>query len=148
MEAAEKILGLALHVCDEVIEDAKTGKKSLIGLFNRIVSARFPCVHPKLHVFVSITGGRGRRRAELRCVNQSTRAVLLSSRGEISFSNPNAVIDVNFLLTNVTFPEPGSYSFEFLCDGELVFDRLFTVQQARKGPPPGPPRPPGPTQTG
>ena len=138
MESTEKILGLALHVCDEVIEDAKTGKKSLIGLFNRIVSARFPCVHPKMHVFVSITGGRGRQQAELRCVNHSTHAVLLSTRGEISFANPNAVIDVNFHLTNVKFPEPGTYSFEFLCEGELVFDRLFLVLQGQGSPSPPP----------
>ena len=44
--------GLAIVVCDQIIEDKATSKKSLIGIFNNIASQTFPCRHPALSVFV------------------------------------------------------------------------------------------------
>ncbi|MFH1037487.1 MAG: hypothetical protein V1789_02315 [PVC group bacterium] len=127
MKKSNKVIGLALIVCDEVIEDKKTSKKSLIGMFNRIVVKEFPCKHPRLHVFVSLTGGRGEHKVDLRCINQSTRKPLFGATGKIGFNNPNAIIEVDFDLQNAVFPEPGNYAFEFLCDDEWVLDRPFVV---------------------
>ncbi len=127
MKNSEKVIGLALIVCDEVIEDKKSSKKSLIGMFNRIAVSEFPCKHPKLHVFVSLTGGRGEHRVDLRCINQSNRKPLFGAKGKINFNNPNTIIEINFDLQNAFFPEPGKYAFEFLCDDEWVLDRLFVV---------------------
>jgi len=59
MPALETPMGLALVVCDTIIEDKLTGKKTLVGLFDRLQTSRLPCVHPAMTVFVSLTGGRG-----------------------------------------------------------------------------------------
>ncbi len=34
-------IGLAIVICDQIIEDKLTGKKSLIGIFNQIGNAEF-----------------------------------------------------------------------------------------------------------
>ena len=59
-------IGLAIVVCDQIIEDKLTGKKSLIGIFNQIGTNNFPCRHPQMCVFVSLTEGRGQCAARLR----------------------------------------------------------------------------------
>ena len=119
--------GLAILICDYFIEDLKTHKKSLIGIFNRIQSAGFPCSHPQLHVFISLTDGRGDYDAQLRCIFRETGDVCFGASGKISFPDPNAVIELNFLINNAVFPKPGPYSFEFLCNGEMVLERRFMV---------------------
>ena len=62
--------GLAIVVCDQIIEDKATNKKSLIGIFNNIASQTFPCRHPQLSVFVSLTEGHGNYDARMRIANE------------------------------------------------------------------------------
>jgi len=131
MKAKTKPLGLAILICDYFIDDSKTHKKSLIGIFNRIQSPKFPCSHPQLHVFISLTDGRGDYDTELRCIFRETGDACFGASGKITFPDPNAVIELNFLINNAVFPKPGSYSFEFLCNGEPVLERRFIV--AKRG---------------
>lgn len=129
MGTKSKPMGLAILICDELIEDAKTKKKSLIGLFNVITSGSFPCTHPRIHVFISLTGGNGEYNIELRCLNESTGAMILAIPGKIKFASPNVVAEIDLNLGNVVFPMPGNHAFEFLCDGEMLFHRRFTVKE-------------------
>ena len=50
--------GLAIVVCDQIIEDKATSKKSLIGIFNNIASPTFPCRHPQLSVPTRVISAR------------------------------------------------------------------------------------------
>ena len=127
--ATEKPIGIALIICDRVIIDAKTNEKTLVGIFNQINAQRFPAVHPRLSIFVSVTGGRGNVKGEIRCFNESSPdKTVFGASGPISFVDPNHVFEITFELRNVGLPEPGVYNVQFLCDGELVFLRRFHVQ--------------------
>ena len=50
---------VALIICDDVIEDRRTGNKSLIGLFNGIGAGQLPAVHPRMYLVASVTSGSG-----------------------------------------------------------------------------------------
>ena len=63
-------IGLAIVICDQIIEDKLTHKKSLIGIFNQIATPTFPCRHPRMAVFVSLTEGRGAYDVRLRMVHE------------------------------------------------------------------------------
>lgn len=51
--AIETPIGIALIVCDQIIQDIATGKRSLIGVFNLVYSAAFPFTLHKLCVLAS-----------------------------------------------------------------------------------------------
>ena len=123
---------LALLVCDQVIQDAMTKKHSLIGLFSRISAKGFPCTHPQLHVFVSLTDGHGRAQGQLRLVRKDAEpaAPVLQLAGAIEFPNPLAVIELVFNIGNLTLPAPGRYSFDFYCNDVLLGSRPFEVVKA------------------
>lgn len=125
---------LAIVVCDETICDRVTGKHTLVGLFNRLGAAKFPCVHPKLHVFVSLTNGHGQAQGELKLIRKDKDETVLSLRGEVRFPDPLAVVEMDFGIHNAAFPEPTTYSFDFYCDGELIGSRPFTVNRAEARP--------------
>jgi hypothetical protein len=130
--------GLAIVVCDQIIEDKLTNKKSLIGIFNNINAGSFPCRHPQISVFVSLTEGRGTCNARLRIVGEESDEVIADVNGPIQFPDVNAVVELVFNLVGLVFPSPGLYSIEFYCDDALVLERRFHVSHSQppKGPPP------------
>jgi hypothetical protein len=129
--------GLAIVVCDQIIEDKLTGKKSLIWIFNQIGTQNFPCRHPQVCVFVSLTEGRGQCDARLRIIHDESDHVVAEVKGNIEFSDVHVVVELNFNLVGLVFPEPGTYSIEFYCDDALVLERRFNVIHIK--PPPGSP---------
>jgi hypothetical protein len=132
-------VGLAMVICDQILEDKLTNKKSLISIFNSIGTSQFPCRHPQLCVFVSLTEGQGESVAKLRIVHDETDKVLTEISGPIQFPDINAVVDLNFNLVGMEFPDPGLYSIEFYCDDLLVLERRFHVMQVQQPPPQGDP---------
>lgn len=124
---------LAFIICDSVIEDKATNKKSLIGLFNSIATKTFPCIHSVIHVFVGLTGGHGEYQGDLSCVKDNDESIkVLSLSGPIKFNDPLAVVEINFEIRGVHFPEAGLYRFEFLCNSVPVISRKFQVMQRSK----------------
>ncbi|HTS19078.1 MAG TPA: hypothetical protein VMP11_16000 [Verrucomicrobiae bacterium] len=130
-------IGLAIVICDQIIEDKLTGKKSLIGIFNQIAAQTFPCRHPQLCVYVALTDGRGQCAARMRIIHDESDAVAAEVNGQIQFPDAHAVVELNFGLVGLTFPEPGVYAMEFYCDDTLVLERRFHVVHFK--PPQGPP---------
>ena len=125
---------LAMIICDDVIDDKRTRKKSLIGMFDRIMAATLPTRHPKLHVFFSLTNGRGKYKATLEHTYIPELKVLQEIHGELDFPGPNAILEYDFELLNVAFPHEGKYSFQLLLDGKPVAERIFEI--VKKSPPP------------
>lgn len=135
MAGAEKPIGIALLICDTVITDATTHEKTLVGTFNQILAKSFPCVHPRMTIFVAVSNGRGPTETAIRCVNESGEStVVFEMKGTIPFADPNQVVEMSFRFNNVTFVRAGLHSIEFLCDGELVLQTRFNVTTVKPGP--------------
>ncbi len=122
-------------ICDQIIEDKKTHKKSLIGIFNQIGAARFPCRHPQMAVYVSLTEGRQSYDVRLRVGAEDNGQTIAELNGKIEFANIHAVAELNFNLVNLSFPQPGLYSIEFYCDDVLILERRFQVLQIQPNQP-------------
>jgi len=118
---------LAMIICDTVIEDVESGKKSLIGLFDHVHTSHLPSIVNELNVFLSLTDGHGLRAAELRCVNTATEEELFRTEGEVEFPDPLSVVDLHFRFQGCEFPEEGEYRFQFFCEGDLLRERKFHV---------------------
>ena len=148
MPALESPLGLSLLMCDAIIEDKHTGKKTLVGLFDRVHARRFPCVHPFMCVFVSLTGARGKFPCEVVCRHQDSHTVAFSAKGEVTMRDPRQVVDLVFRLSGVTFAKPEMYWLNFIIDDVPIMMRpLFVIDSTKGGKPPkggeGEPEEPG-----
>jgi hypothetical protein len=122
-------IALAMLLCDYVIEDKQTNKKSLIGLFSNISAKQFPASHHRMNVFVVLSDGHGDYRGELRCINADDESQISTMKGPVPFPDPNAVLELNFELFGLTFPNPGDYLMQFLCDDEIVIQRKITLTE-------------------
>jgi len=134
MPTRETPLGLSLLMCDTIIEDKLTGKKTLVGLFDRVHARRFPCVHAFMCVFVSLTGARGRFPCEVVCRHQDSHTIAFSAKGEVIMRDPRQVVDLVFRLSGVTFPKPEMYWLNFVIDEVPMMMRpLFVVESSKSG---------------
>jgi hypothetical protein len=142
MALLETPMGLSLIVCDTVIEDKHTSKKSLIGLFDRIQAQRLPCTHAAMSVFVSVTGGRGEYPCEILCRHQDGETMAFSAKGKVVLRDPRQVVDMVFRLSGVRFPLEGLYWLTFQMDDVPIMLRPLQVQKVTAKNAPEPPSEP------
>lgn len=118
---------LTMVLCDLVITDAETNKKSLIGLFDRVETAVLPCVVHELHLYLALTDGHGPIRSEVACVAADDGEELFRGRTDVAFGDPLEVVELHFVFPLARFPREGQYRFQFLADGQLMRERKFFV---------------------
>jgi hypothetical protein len=115
-----------LLVCDQIITDAETGKKSLIGLFSNITASSLP-FRRSLSAFVILGNGQGQGEFEFVGMHEPSGQPLFRIHDRLTFRAPTEVFELAFNLNDLTFEQPGPYSFEFRFDGELLLERRITV---------------------
>jgi hypothetical protein len=126
-------MGLALLLCDTIIQDKQTNKRSLIGLFDRLYTKKLPCVHPSLAIFVSLTSGRGQYACEIVCRHQETDVNAFSVKGKVAFKDPMQVVDLVFNVQGVCFRNAGEHWLEFRVDEvPVMMRRIFIMKQEQK----------------
>lgn len=132
--------------CDYAIID-QHGKLSVLGIFQHIWVARFPSVHPRLHLVVRLRGRRtevGEHRLRIRLVDDAE-AEVLTGDGTVTFNEPPAgVTELEagaVLAFDVPFQRAGRYRFEITVDGVVQATVPIGVSQAPQGPNPQVPPP-------
>lgn len=129
MASTVKPTPIALVVCDSIYQEQPSGKTALVGLFSGIFAGSFPATHPRIAIFVSVTGVREGSTAKIEIVNAENDKAAISVQGPFpgKFS-PTTVVDMNFILNNVTFPEEGTYYIRFWVNDHLLLMRPFEVK--------------------
>ena len=120
---------IALVICDDVRSD-RSGKRSLVGLFNRIVFSRFPAKQNRVCVFVSVTSLRPSTICKIDLVNAETDEPLAVMQGPLQNHDPVIVCDLVFRINNLRFRTPGTYYVRFWGNDQILMQRAFEVLQA------------------
>lgn len=129
---------VAMLVCDQIISEQGTGKKSLIGIFETLFSLGFPAP-ARLAVYAKLVDAQGRYRFQIRLVNlKDEKAVAdLSFEGNITDPLSSAELGVN--MANIMLPEPGRYEFQLYAND--IYLHRVTMNVVQGGPPWLQPRP-------
>ncbi len=125
-------------VADGVIQDRATGKWSVIGIFDRIFSPQFPCVHPVVAIYVKLSDALGRYKvrvefrdaSEDRCVS-AFEGIDLAERvtEKMGFTPRDRLQGVEFGIQTHGLPlqKPGRYLFQLYLNDEYVASSPLTV---------------------
>jgi hypothetical protein len=124
---------VSLLICDQVIDDKLTHKKSAIGIFNTILVPKMPTAIQHMAILAALTEISGRVNLELRLIRDADNEVLFSGKGAVEAPDPLAVVDLLFALRGVRIPEPGAYAFELLCGAAILGRRRFRVMVREGG---------------
>ena len=119
----------AMLVCDYVITEQGTHKKSLIGIFENISATRFPCTHAALSVYIKLTDANGTYHFRLELVDLQNDSVI--GKGEIprevTIQNPLLVHELVFNLKTLRFLHPGDYEFRIYANDKIFGQKTFKV---------------------
>lgn len=117
---------VATLVCNEVIEDKRTGNKTVVGIFNAIGTTQLPATHPRMTVMASVTNAE--REISVRLVLRGPEGrEMLSAEARVPARGPGDVVDLLFELNNITFDELGDYIFELSWGPSVIGARRFMV---------------------
>ncbi len=118
----------AFLICDQVIHDAQTGKKTLVGVFHELRADRFPAVHPVLWIYANLTDARGQYSFEIRFVDVDRNKVLGNGTPPpITIPGPLQTTELSAQLRNVQLPGPGTYEFHLVTNDELIATKAIRV---------------------
>ena len=132
---------VSLLVCDQIIDDKITNKKSAIGLFNMILVPKVPTIIQQMSVLASLTEIESRAVLELRLVRDADNEILFQTHGPIEAPTPLVTVDLVFNLHGVRIATAGQYAFEMLCAEEMLGRRRFQVHERPPRPKPADPDP-------
>lgn len=137
----------AFLLCDYVLHEAGTNKKSLIGIFEQVNTPRLPFRHGRMSVYANIADAHGAYDMTLRLVRLRDGKVMLEAKGmRIQVSDPLQVSELGMNLEGIVFEEEGKYEFALYANELFLQSKPFRVVKHEGGPPPppqgGPPAPP------
>ena len=114
---------VAMLICDQVINEQGTNKKSLIGVFENFYSPAFPVLMPRLAVYVKLVDAQGEYLFKLRLVRLKDESLVaeFGIQANIGDSSHHSELAVN--MGNLPIPEPGKYEFQ-LYYGEIFLHRV------------------------
>lgn len=121
----------AMLLCDSIITEVGTNKKSLIGIFESIYAQAFPCKHYKLSIYIKFTSAQGKYNFRLELIDLSSNKII--GRGGIPELNVSDKLDsyeLAFNLMGLKFDQEGKYEFRIFADGKIFGNKIFSVVKA------------------
>lgn len=131
----------AFLVCDHVIEDSLTKKKSLIGIFTHLQTASFPFQHQQMGLYFCLTDAEGQYHFDIDLIYLNTeQLVCRATLPNIEIGDSLQISDFGINIPLLIFPAPGRYEFRLRMDGHLIAQKDFNVMptSTSASPPPEP----------
>ena len=118
---------IALVLCSEVIEDKRTNNSTLVSLFNTIVVAQLPTLHPRMFVFASFAQGVGEWPLTVAVYSPSGKEIIRLA-GVLEFADALNTLDVILEFRGLPLLELGPYRVDISVKDTVIMERIFTVQ--------------------
>ncbi len=118
----------AFLVCDSVIIDSQTGKKSLIGTFTHLWAPRFPCQHHQMGIYFCLTDAEGVYEFELRLAYLDQDVIVgKATLSPFTIKDRLEIHDFGINIPSLVFPGPGRYEFRLYANGFFITHKDFNV---------------------
>ena len=102
---------LAMLVCDQVIAEQGTGKKSLIGIFDNVNGQAFPA-QVRLAVYAKLADAEGDYTFRLTLVNLKNETHLIDMNIKATVADPLSAVELAVNMIGFVLPEAGRYEFQ------------------------------------
>jgi len=114
-----------VEICDQVIRHLD-GKFSLIGVFSKIITDKFPCTHDRCNLFLKITDAAGSYNLRITVEHNNKEAELVS--GKLEAGEPKDIFIFSVELINQLFGSEGVYDYITYLDGVQFARTQITLE--------------------
>ena len=124
---------MAFLICDQVITDEATKKKTLVGVFDHVMVKQFPARHGPVALYARLFDSEGTHDCSVEYVRTDTQEVLGNAKGQISVRSRNKTFEFSINLPAVDIPEPGEYEFRLYLGNRLMHRARLTAMEMQGG---------------
>ncbi len=124
---------LALLLCDQVIIDAQTNKKSLVGVFDNLNSLAYPATIT-LAVYAKLRDARGTYNFRMRVVSLKDESAVadLEIKG-VHIADPLQSSELAMNMVGLPFREAGKYEFQLYANDVYLSRITMDARQITPG---------------
>jgi hypothetical protein len=108
---------LAILLCDQIIIDVETGKKTLVGVFEGLRAEKYP-IGQKMAFYARLTDLEGHYKFVVRIVrlDGDKEELMGGAEAEYTAKHQLAILEIALNLPPVPFSGPGRYEFQLFAD--------------------------------
>lgn len=118
----------AMLLCDSIITEVGTNKKSLIGIFENIYAPIFPFKHNRLSVYIKFTSAQGKYNFRLELVNITSNKIIGKGKiPELNVGDKLGSYELAFNLMELEFDQEGKYEFRIYADDKNFGSKTFSL---------------------
>jgi hypothetical protein len=107
---------VAMLVCDQIITEQITNKKSLIGVFDNFYSLTFPTLMVRLAIYVKMADAVGNYMFKVRVVKLKDESLIAEIGVQAQIADASQYSELALNMGNVPIPEAGKYEFQLYMD--------------------------------
>jgi hypothetical protein len=120
---------LAFIVCDTVIQDAATNKRTLVGVFDRVQSAVAPLAINSLGLYAKLVEGSGKYEIRVRLVNLKDESPVMEIKAGADWINPDEPMEMAFNFQGIPVPAFGTYEFQLYANDIFLGRAILKVDK-------------------
>jgi hypothetical protein len=128
---------LAFIVCDTVIQDAATQKRTLVGVFDQVQSPSAPFPLNSLGLYAKLVEGSGSYEIRVRLVNLKDESPVMEIKAAAQWNNADVPMELGFNFAGIPIGKFGVYEFQLYANDVFLGRALLTAKEL-KLPPLGP----------
>ncbi len=126
---------LAFIVCDTVIHDAGTQKKTLVGVFDQVLSAAAPFA-TNVGLYAKMVEGSGPYTIKVRMVNLKDESPVMEISANANWDAPEDPLELGMNLRGLPIKDFGTYEFQLFAN-EIYLGRAIVRANKLQVPPSG-----------
>lgn len=116
-------------IADQVIQEKGTHKWSAIGIFDHIVTDKFPLVHASLGLYVKLTEAEGDYKIRIELTDAATNKLGVFEGINLKMESRLASFDFGIQTRHLHLPQPGKYHFDLYFNDQLCKSLPLIVSQ-------------------
>lgn len=120
---------LAFLTCESVIHDAETQKKTLVGVFDRLLSPGVPVAISGVGVYAKLVEGGGEYAFRIRLVSLKDESPLLDVTAPAKWELSEAPYELGINFRGLLFPAFGDYEFQLFANDIYLGRALLRVEK-------------------
>jgi hypothetical protein len=118
---------LAFLVCETVIHDAETQKKTIVGVFDRVLAATVP-QSLNVALYAKMVEGNGQYTFKIRMVNLKDETPVVQVPITGNWANPQGPFELGVNFRGLVIPQFGTYEFQIYANDVYLGRAVFTLE--------------------
>jgi hypothetical protein len=119
---------LAFLICESVIHDAETQKKTLVGIFDRVLAGVAP-TSLNLALYAKLVEGSGQYTFKLRMVNLKDESPVVQVLLQATWANVEGPFELGANFRGLVIPQFGSYEFQIYGNDVYLGRAVFRLDK-------------------